>query len=81
MNIDRRLVVILEHGKVVGVQIAGNSAAMPDDANAATALLHAGPGQTRHELTARVPARFATPADRQRFHDELVAMIKAGAKP
>jgi len=77
MKNERRLVVILERGAVVGLQVAPDATAHGAAAPAATALLHPGPGQTRHDVKAVVPASFATPADRQRFHDELLVKIKA----
>lgn len=79
MSAPRKLIVIMEHGKVIGTQLANTTTA---DAHsgvsrqpAVTALLAAGPGQSRHEVMAHVPERFENALDIARFHESLLPLI------
>ena len=76
MSAAQKLVLLVEGGKVVGLQVlppAAPAVGMP----AVVAHLAAGPGQTRHELLAELPASFKSDAARQRFHATLLAQVKA----
>jgi hypothetical protein len=80
MNVRRRLIVILEQGKVVGTQLSPGGAPPAAELPPAGASLLAGPRQTRHEISALVPASFKTDAARKRFHAELAARIAGQSK-
>ena len=78
MTALRRVIVIVEQGRVVGTQIieeSGPGAGAP----AVTARLRAGPAQTLHELHVQVPSDLSKPGERERFHASLVEKI-AGKK-
>jgi hypothetical protein len=73
---QQRLVVISEGGRVVGTQLV---TARVGRQPGASATLVAGPRQQRHEIEIEVPARFASPAEVDAFH-QLVAG-RLGLKP
>ena len=82
MTALHRVIVIIEHGRIVGTQIAGQSerpdAVLPmhhEGAPAVTARLRVGPGQTQHELQVPVPSNLSSPGERERFHASLAAKI------
>jgi hypothetical protein len=78
MTALRRVIVIVEHGRVVGTQIveeSGPGAGAP----AVSARLRAGPAQTLHDLQVQVPSDLSRPGERERFHASLVEKI-AGKK-
>ena len=73
----QRLVVLVEGGQVVGLQVLPDVRSTPSiGMPAVSASLVAGPRQTRHEVMAVVPAEFKSEAARKRFHDGLLAQLK-----
>jgi hypothetical protein len=78
MTALRRVIVIIEQGRVVGTQIV-EEGGLSAGASAVTARLRAGPAQTLHELHVQVPSDLSRPGERERFHASLVEKI-AGKK-
>lgn len=76
MSAPRKLIVIMEHGKVIGTQLAVDK---PHGATAnapvVTAMLTAGPGQSRHEVMTPVPDSFESERDIARFHESLIPLV------
>jgi hypothetical protein len=73
----QRVIVITEHGRIVGTQIAPDGVQPGPTASGATAHLRAGPGQTMHEVHVAVPADLASPGARDRFHAILANEVSA----
>jgi hypothetical protein len=73
----RKLTVIVDQGRVVGLQWPADQADTAVGQPAVSTRLTAGPGQTRHEVHVEPPPAFKTEAARGRFHARLLAAIKA----
>jgi hypothetical protein len=73
VNAPRKLIVIVENGKVIGTQVV---VAPPHAHAAATAVLSVGPGQTRFEIMAQAPDKFDSEHDIACFHASLYETIR-----
>jgi hypothetical protein len=74
MTAQHRVIVIMEHGRVVGTQIleeSGPSSGAP----AVSGRLRTGPEQTHHEVHVAVPSDLSRPGERERFHARLTEKI------
>lgn len=72
MNTGRCIIVILEKGRIICTQAAPEAT---NGSSPATAVLSAGPGQTRVEVVAKIPTAFADPREIERFHSSLMPLV------
>ncbi len=77
MNTQRRIIVITEQGRIIGTQAAPETS---NGSSAATAVLSAGPGQTRFEVVAEMPAAFADAREIEHFHARLIPLVTKAAR-
>ena len=72
MNTQRRIIVIMEQGRIIGTQAAPEASRGSSPANA---VLSAGPGQKRFEVVAEMPASFADVHAIEHFHASLMPLV------